>query len=72
MMAAVGINMHVLCLAVPQLPKGASVFLFGLFFTPARQSSVVSPLQVEPKFLLFKFLTSDEEGRSQDNFGEKR
>lgn len=49
MMAAVGINVHILCLAVPQLPKGASLFPFGLFFAAAIQSGVVCPLQVETR-----------------------
>lgn len=36
MVTPVGINVRILCPAVPQLPEVASLFLFGLYFAPAR------------------------------------
>lgn len=49
MMAAVAINMHILSLVVPQLPKGDSLLFGSLkFFSRSRQSSVC-PLYVERK-----------------------
>lgn len=49
MMAAVAVNMHILCLVVPQLPKGDSLLFGSLkFFSRSRQSSVC-PLYIERK-----------------------